>query len=313
MGIYDRDYYRREGPSFLGSFANRGQVCKWLILINIAFFVLQIVTQQWSSLREYPDSEGIQVQELKSWFTDALLLNSTKVLHGQVWRLVSYAFLHDPTSLWHILFNLLFLWWFGSEMEDLFGSREFLCFYLAAAVAGGAAYVLASKAPWGSRANCIGASGAVTAVMVLFALHYPSRLIYVMFFLPVPVWLLVIFQIAQDSFIFLSGSQTGTAVTVHLGGAAFGFAYQKLHWRISSLWPDWRRWYRQRSRPKLRVYHEEEPGVMSAAPRSEVDEHLEAKMDAVLEKVARSGRESLTENELQILLRASEVMKKKRT
>ena len=89
-----------------------------------------------------------------------------------------------------------------------------------------------------------------------------------------------------------------------------------MHWRLMSLWPGLRSWQRQRSRPRLRVYREEEAPQAApvAAPPPDMDvEQLEAKLDAVLEKVARQGRDSLTEGERQILLRASEVYKKRRT
>src|SRR5262245_54097215 len=109
MGIYDRDYYRKEGPSFLGSFATRGQVCKWLILINILFFVIQYLTGDQMGRRF--GREGA--------FTEALLLDTNRVLSGEVWRLLTYAFLH--AGVLHILFDMLFLWWFGSELEELYG------------------------------------------------------------------------------------------------------------------------------------------------------------------------------------------------
>src|SRR5262249_30244 len=108
MGIYDREYYRREGPSFLGSFTERGKVCKWLVAINAVAFVIQLITQE-----RVDDLPGVLTgaRDL-GWFTHALWLDTIAVSEGQVWRLLTYAFLHDPDSLWHILFNMLFLWWF---------------------------------------------------------------------------------------------------------------------------------------------------------------------------------------------------------
>src|SRR5947209_2059358 len=131
MGIYDREYIRRDGPRFLGSLGGHGQVCKWLILINVVVFVLQIMTGD----RRNPGP-----------ITEGLLLDVDKVLGGQVWRLLTYAFLHDREALMHIVFNMLFLWWFGPDLEDLYGPREFLTFYLVSALLGGIFFVLASKA-----------------------------------------------------------------------------------------------------------------------------------------------------------------------
>jgi membrane associated rhomboid family serine protease len=295
MGIYDREYYRREGGGFLGGFADRGQVCKWLILANIAVFVLQLMT--------------------RDVVTSALILDVDAVAHGQVWRLLTYAFLHEPYGFpWHILINMLFLWWFGKEIEDLYGSREFLCFYLLSALLGGIAFTVWSLPRPGPHL-CLGASGAVTAVMVLYALHFPHRVIYIWFVLPVPIWAFVAFQVAQDTLIFASGAESRTAVTVHLAGAVFGFLYQKRHWRLANYWPNWSAW-RRPGRSRLRVYREDDtptPVTVAAPPSGEADEHLEAKVDAVLEKVARHGQASLTDSERQILVRASEVYKRRRT
>jgi membrane associated rhomboid family serine protease len=304
MGIYDREYYRREGPSYLGSFTERGHMCKCLIAANIIAFLIQL----WAP--PYPDPQ-------RPWdsFTNLFILDAPQVLHGQVWRLVTYAFLHDTNVLQHILFNMLFLWWFGSEVEDLYGPREFLSIYLAAAFAGGVVYVLTCLAGLGS-APCLGASGAVTAIMVLCALHFPTRIVYLFFLIPIPIWAFAIFNVAQDAFIFVSQMKTGTAVAVHLAGAGFAYVYYKRHWRFQHWWTQLRNWQRQLFRPKLRVYREEPrqtAPVISMPPTADVDEQLEAKLDAVLEKVARFGRGSLTDSENQILMRASEIYKRRRT
>ena len=165
----------------------------------------------------------------------------------------------------------------------------------------------------GQTGVCLGASGAVTAVMVLCACYYPSRTILLFFILPVPIWLFVIFQVAQDSFAFISRTPTSVAVTVHLAGAFFGFLYFRRHWRLMTFWPNWKSWRKQQRRPRLRVYHEDSVPVAPAAPVHEADEHLEAKLDAVLQKVAEKGQDSLTENEKKILIQASEIYKRRRS
>jgi membrane associated rhomboid family serine protease len=311
MGIYDRDYYRREGPSFLASFTEHGKVCKWLILINVICFVFQLLIRN----RGPEGAEPQLVNFDAGWFTSAFWLDVPRVLDGQVWRLLTYAFLHDPNSLLHIVFNMLFLWWFGSDVEDLYGPREFLAVYLTSAVLGGVAFVIGNKAGM-PGIHCLGASGAVMAVLVLCALHYPTRMILLFFFLPVPIWVFVAFLVAKDLFPLLSGSPTGTAVTVHLAGAGFALLYYKMQWRLLNVLPSPGAWRRQRARARLRLYREEdEPNtpVGAAAPAArDVDEQFEARMDAVLQKVSDHGIESLTEQERNILLQASERIKRKR-
>jgi membrane associated rhomboid family serine protease len=355
MGIYDREYYRREGPSFLGSFTGQGTACKWLIAINVIVFILQLVTPQvtdWFDVRVGTsaaaaitdeevvhrfnlDLRGLNPQERKEILDEGRdqirgergdQFAGPGVLQGQVWRLLTYAFLHSPGGgiPWHIIFNMLFLWWFGHEMEEMYGSREFTIFYLVSAFLGGLAYFLWSWARH-NMVPCVGASGAVTAVMVLYAFHFPRRVIYIWYVLPVPIWLFVGFQVAQDAFIFSSGMRTTTAVVVHLAGAAFGFGYYKGNWRLAPLWQAVTRFRLPQRRPRVRVYDEEEPvarrprpapapaptSVTATPPSAPADEHLEAQVDAVLEKVARYGRDSLTESEKALLVRASEVYKRR--
>src|SRR5262245_10482282 len=259
MGIYDRDYYRREGPSYLDVLWPTGTVCKWLIGINVVVFVFQLVTFDQLNIQE--NGRG-----LTAWFD----LDTVQVMNGQVWRLLTYAFLHDPAVWQHIVFNMLFLWWFGSELEAMYGPREFLAFYLLAALLGGIAFQAWAIAT-GEFHVCLGASGAVTALLILYALHFPSRLIYVFLILPVPLWLFAIFQVAQDAFVFVSGVRSTTAVVVHLAGAGFAAAYYQQSWRLTRLWSGWQSWRRRRARSHLRLFRPEaeiKETVAVAAPSS---------------------------------------------
>jgi membrane associated rhomboid family serine protease len=321
MGIHDRDYYRREGPSFLASIADVGRVCKYLILANVLFFVLQVITPAKEIEVRDPHGQDSFVFKVRgqSVFTEAFDLKPSAVMHGEVWRLLTYAFLHDQSYLWHIFFNMLFLWWFGSEVETTYGGREFLWFYLVSAVLGGVAFTAWSLLK-GQDIPCLGASGAVTATMVLYACHFPTRKILISFLIPVPIWLFVGFQVAQDLYHFMGQVETTTAVTVHLAGALFGFVYYKMQWRVSTLLPTIRLWEkRQRARSRFRVYREPDPArapvavAAPAAPSADVDEQLEAKLDAVLQKFSQHGKDSLTEGERQILVQASEIFRKRRS
>ncbi len=305
MGIYDRDYYRRDSRSFLGSLAERGTVCKWLIGINVACFVLQMLSTGHHSPRA-------------SAFTAALELHVQAVLGGEVWRLLTYAFLHSIDSPWHIVLNMVVLYFFGRDVEDAYGPREFLAYYLLAAVLGGGAFLATMPV----EGRCLGASGAVMAVLVLAACREPSRIILIFLVLPCPVWLVVALMVAKDAFEFLGGSHSGTAVQVHLAGSAFGFLYYHFHWRVTGWWPGFRTRWRRINRPKLRVYEEPDddrlpaqviaPVSSSALQSSLDDEQLEAKMDAILEKISRVGKENITESEREVLLRAGERIRRRR-
>ena len=138
MGIQDRDYYRNEGPSVFDSLLPSGLVCRWLIGINVVVWVLQLATM--TTVRG-----EFGMERTDGWVTNWLILNTDAVLHGQVWRLLTYAFLHSTDlstniGITHILFNMLFLWWFGSDVEQMYGRTEFLAIYLISALLGGIAF-----------------------------------------------------------------------------------------------------------------------------------------------------------------------------
>jgi hypothetical protein len=130
------------------------------------------------------------------------------------------------------------------------------------------------------------------------------------------VIVLVVLNVLQDVLGLLGGPARPVAFAIHLGGAAFGFLYYKLHWRVLYLWPSGWQWKFRRARPRLRVYRGErdvEPVAVPAdSPQPLAGAELEAELDAVLAKVARQGKSSLTEREQQVLLRASEIYRQRR-
>ena len=188
------------------------------------------------------------------------------------------------------------------------------------AVLGGAAFLATNP----NGGLCIGASGAVITILVLAACREPGKIILLFLVLPCPIWLVVVFMVAKDAFEFLGGSRSGTAVQVHLAGAGFGFLYYHFHWRVTGWWPGFKSRWRRISRPKLRVYEEPDdqrlpapvsvPTPMVPASQSSLDdEQLEAKMDAVLEKISRVGKDNITDSERAVLLRASERLRRRRS
>jgi hypothetical protein len=170
--------------------------------------------------------------------------------------------------------------------------------------------------------NCLGASGAVTAVLVMAAFINPRLVIYMFMIIPVPIWVFVILNVAADAFSLFGRAAGGVATSAHLTGAAFGFLYYKLQWRLSAWTSIFSGLARARKRPKLRVYREEEEtptpktaprAATTPAPRVQPDEQLEAQMDMILEKIQRVGMDGLTDKERQVLLRASEAIKRRRS
>jgi membrane associated rhomboid family serine protease len=310
MGIQDRDYYRNEGPSVLDSLMPSGVVCRWLIAINVGVWFMQMAT--------LTAGQALGLDQSTGHFTDWFILDVNAVMHGQVWRLITFAFLHSTEPVpTHLFFNMLFLWWFGSDIEQLYGRKEFLAIYLTSAFFGGLAYTAWGVARGGAPL-CLGASGAVSTMLILCALHYPRRIVHVFMLVPMPIWLFAIFNVVQDTLIFTGHLKTPVAAVVHLAGAVFAVAYYKWQHSIVEVLGGLMFWKSLRSRPRLKLFSpdtdKEEPVAVSAnsAPAAAVDEHLEAKLDAVLEKIAKSGKESLTKQEEEILKQASEMYKRKR-
>jgi membrane associated rhomboid family serine protease len=153
-------------------------------------------------------------------------LESLVLVPGEsgVWTWLSYAFLHDPTSVWHILFNMLFLWVFGPVVEDRLSRVGFLAFYLGGAVVAG----LAHAASGGGAV--IGASGAVSGVTgAALALFPRARIKTIVFFFiigayMIPAWFFIGLSMARDILPLLLGRSSNIAYTAHLGGYGYGLA-----------------------------------------------------------------------------------------
>lgn len=296
MGINERDYYRKEAPSIYGSVEDQTKACTWLIALTVGCFVVQMLTRP---------RMGYDGGWSDGPFTDALLLDVPKVLNGQVWRLVTCAFLHSTLGFYHILFNMLGLWWFGRQVEERIGTREFLALYLLAAIFSSAAFCATHVAGFnGPRA--LGASGAVAAVLMLSALYFPQQVVYLFFILPVPIYMIVLFMIASDGYQLLARNPYNqVASAAHLGGLFIGFAYDRLGMKLTGWFGGWG----GRARPRLRLYAPEKEEARQ--PSRINDEHLEAQMDAILEKVGRVGMDGLTEKEREVLIKASEAIRRR--
>jgi hypothetical protein len=172
----------------------------------------------------------------------------------------------------------------------------------------------------------LGASGAVMAAMIVYAFHFPYQKIYVYLVLPLPMWLAAVLYVAVDVFGVFGIGVRGIGYLAHLGGAIFGAAYYLTGFRFYHYLPDIARRERvpaRRATPRLRVLPAEPPnedetpeavGAAVDAPSRPParDEHFEAKVDAVLEKVSKYGQESLTAEERELLFQASERYKKRR-
>ena len=285
MGIHSRDYIRETPPPAFGRPAGLWAI-RYLLIANIVVFVLQVMTG-------HPDWSGNLTGGATDWFS----LNLTDLFPTfQIWRLVTYGFCHG--SLQHIAVNLFVLWMFGRNVEPVYGSREFLAFYLVGVVLSGLCHV-GMQAVTHDPSGVIGASGGVMAVVFLTAMLYPREKVYVMFILPLELRWLAVLYAAADVMGFLSGG-SNVAHAAHLAGAAFGVLYKYNNWRIMPLlahWPRLKKPSFSRTRSKVHLYDpsREEPSR----------EEVTARVDSLLEKISRSGEASLTDDERKFLKDAS--------
>jgi membrane associated rhomboid family serine protease len=293
MGLYDREYYREEPKGlFLGGPTS---MVGNLVLVNVVVFILDAVLAHRERL---PGGGSINVGPISALFAlDADLIHQP----WMAWQLLTYGFVHSVEDIFHVGFNMLFLWFFGREVETIYGRKPFLQLYLSLVMLSGLCWLATENLMLKDySAHMVGASGAVFGVMLVFAVHFPMRLIYIFGILPVPVWLLVAFYVVQDLLGFrraVHGPDGGDPIAhaAHLGGAAFGFVFYKTRWTLFSILPSGR-WLKRslKGRPRLRLHRPED-----------AERELNERVDQILEKISREGESSLTRAERRILEDAS--------
>ena len=260
-----------------------------ILTVTFAMFVLQLIAAQLGGGASVGGLDPLGgLLALRAYFLDAQGQTHFNLLFPV--QLVSYAFVHE-LSLGHVGFNMLYLWFFGREIEAHLGKSGFLRLYLTGAVVGGLAQWVLYLTE-GQAGSVVGASGAVYAVMVLYALKFPRNTILIFpFFIPIPVIFLMAFKVAGDLMGALSGAPN-TAFLAHLGGAAVGLL-----------------WHRRgdvvvKTQDKLRRHR--------AAKVDEAESDDRREMDRILRKIQANGLASLTGAEREFLDRRSKELRQRR-
>ncbi len=289
MGIESRGYIRDaddrswRGQSRLADYS----MVTLLIVVNFVIFLVDQFT---------PARGGL---------SDWMALNSDLISRPwQVYTLVTYGFAHarldTSTGFWHIAGNMLALFFLGKRIEEHYGRWEFLRVYLASIVFSGLFWLVITLLR-GREATCVGASGAVVTIVMLFALNFPRQTLNIWGVLPVPAWLVGTMLVVSNLMgAFTPGSRV--AFEAHLGGALFAAIYffGKLNF---GEWADSFSLGWKIRRSKLKVH----------APNEDPKwEKLQAEGDRILSKIAESGADSLTRAEQKTLTRYSESLRKRR-
>ncbi len=203
------------------------------------------------------------VMFLATTFADSLLprlgLIPAFVIHRLwVWQLATYMFLH--AGPFHILFNMLALWMFGTELERMWGTRYFLKFYFVTGIGAGALTVLFSLLPFEfaqhlQGAIIVGASGAIYGLLLAYAMYFPNRQVYMYLVFPIPVKIFVAIMGAIALFSSLSDTG-GVANATHLGGLLVAYLFLKsgrIH-PMSEVKYRYLKWKINRVRKKFDIY-----------------------------------------------------------
>ena len=215
LGIYDRDYFRQERPGFSLGLPHSAVVT--LILLNAAVWVADGLLGEGHWLNSLLAAHvGVVTQpgmllHPPSWWQSGTLAHP-----WLWWQFVTYGFVHEAGDVSHILFNMLTLWFLGRDVEERYSRAEFVRLYLLLLVIGGVAWAAVNSllVPAAERFRdfrVIGASGAVTGIVILYALNFPRRTLLFMFVLPMPAWVLGVMVVLFDIFgaIGRPGSQRG--------------------------------------------------------------------------------------------------------
>ena len=292
MGIYDREYYRDE-PKGISLTGSRSVVVN-LIIINSAVFLLELILknpgQAISPISRYL---ALHVDVFQTWF---------------LWQFITAGFLH--ANFFHLLFNMLALFFFGRDVEVIHGKKAFLQFYFSTLILSNLCWVLSEIYVFGSTLGyAVGASGAIAGVVMVFVFHFPTRMVYVWGVIPVPAWAMAVVWFGYDMFSYkqaVAGVSTANiAFAAHLSGALFGVIYYL--WRVTLFTPIPTAWIgsgidRLKRKPKLRIHEPDEAD----------DPDLDERVDYILAKIHEQGSDSLTPEERRILEAASQRAKQRR-
>ncbi len=260
-------------------YGNQNRAIKGILIVTLVAFVLQLlplwggVITRWGALRPF----------------EALF-------RGQIWRFGSYALLHSQTDLFHIIFNMLGLWWFGAELEERWGSGRFLRFYIFTALFSGVFSLLFLLQ--GTNPQIVGASGAILALLTVYAIYYPDRQVLLFFVLPVKVRYVVIGYAVFSLLWSLQGAGNIAHIT-HLGGILAGGFYYLKGEVLEALF----------GKLKMLFQKRESATLYEFSTHQKRDEDMA--VDDILKKISKLGMNSLTSKERKILEKASEELSDK--
>lgn len=291
------------------AFSRRDNALMQLILLNVLVFAGLIVLR---AILTVSGTSGYYPPVLRQF----ALSSELSVLLRHPWTILTYAFTHE--GFFHILFNLLNMYWFGQLLREYLGDRRLVSIYVLGALAGAAIYLLSYNLLPGFRnqlGSVVGASAAVTAIIVAAATLLPDYTFSLILIGPVKIkWIAAV--VVLVSIAGINGGNAGGEIT-HLGGALVGFLFIKqlqagrdLGRPVQAVGNFFARLFARRPAMSVSSTRRPEPVTATSASGGKkpavANQLLQDEIDLILDKISRSGYESLSKDEKQKLFRASQ-------
>ena len=276
-----------------------------LIIINVVIFVVLGIIYVSSRIGGY---ENIFILVHDQFSIPPVFANFLT----RPWTIITYAFAHSLSDIFHILFNMLALYWFGKLFVEYLGSDKLVALYILGALAAASFYLLIYNTVPFFKAQSdfpgmVGASGAIYAIMVGAATLLPDYTFFLLFFGPVRIKYIAGIYILI-SFLGTTGANAGGNLA-HLGGALMGFVYIK-QLQAGVNWGGWitvvSDWIKDLFKPQAKVkvtYRKTESKSKSKVAGA--SKASQEEIDAILDKISDRGYESLSKDEKEKLFNAS--------
>jgi len=295
---------------FKGAFQRQNNAHIQLIMINVMVFLLMAIF--------YVFAKASQNFDAYVWFAKQIaILPDISVFILKPWTILTYGFAHSLDDIWHIVFNMIALYWFGKLFVEYLGSDKLIANYILGSIAGAFLYLLLfNTVPYFIEGRLqfeqnpyfigmVGASAAIYAVMVATATLLPDYTFFLLFLGPVRIKYIALFFIVASFLGSVQGNPGGNIA--HLGGAFIGYVYIK-QLQAGVNWGGWITatldWFKGlfSSKQKVKVTYRKEE---SPIKKSGLSKASQAEIDLILDKISDRGYESLTKEEKEKLFNAS--------
>lgn len=305
-------YYQQRNQSKL-SIGQDGNTLTMLLAINLSVFAILafIKVIYYFSFAE----QGVPYfnQQIFKWFTLPADMN---VFITRPWTLITHMFVHDTSGIWHILGNMIWLWVFGSILQDLTGNKKMVPLYIYGGLAGALCYALAFNFIPAlkiglAESQAVGASAAVMAIAIGATTLAPGYRIFPMLNGGIPLWVITVIYLIIDIATIPYNNPGGHIA--HLGGAAMGYFFisalqRGQDWGIGmNNFFDWVNNLfnpdkpKKGSSPKTTLYYSSK-----VQPYKKANIITQQRIDEILDNISQKGYNSLTEDEKEMLRRASQ-------